>query len=264
MTRKLAALKLKRSPLVFVLAQLRFSQVPSIEEKIGKFQESFLQKGYLRFEEKIQQNISLIPPEFQSTSSRFWIFGNRENTRAIVLSKDFLVLQTTDYDRFEPFIEEMKDILEQLGTLSPPGLVVRIGLRYVDAFKLDEGEKLDDYLQAGLAGYKINKFDPNEILHQSLVHGKTADGEFILRVNQNKAGLSLPGDLAQHPLKPSHTFQMGDSVAIMDFDHFNLSERDFEIGAIISSFWKMHQHVDAMFQDAINPYALKKWGAEPV
>ena len=52
MSRKLPALKLKKSPLVFVLAQVRFSQVPSIEEKIVKLQESFLQKGYLRFEKK--------------------------------------------------------------------------------------------------------------------------------------------------------------------------------------------------------------------
>ena len=158
----------------------------------------------------------------------------------------------------------MKEVLERLGAISPPGLVVRIGLRYVDAFKLGEGEKLEDYLQAGLAGYKPDKFDASEFFHQSLVHGKTSDGDFILRVNQNKDGLSLPGDLAQHPLKPSHTFRSGDRVSILDFDHFNLSERDFEIGAIISSFWAMHEHIDAMFRDAIKPHALKQWGAESV
>jgi uncharacterized protein (TIGR04255 family) len=264
MTRKLAALKLKKSPLVFVLAQVRFTPIPAIEEKIGKFQESFLQNGYLRFEEKIQQNISIITPEFQSNSSKFWIFGNRENTRAIVLSKDFLVLQTTAYDRFEPFVEEMQAVLKQLAVLSPPGLVVRIGLRYVDAFKLGDGEKLDEYLQAGLAGYKNIELQAIEYFHQSLVHGKTTDGEFILRVNQNKSGLSLPGDLAQHPLKPSHTFKMGDAVTILDFDHFNLIERDFDISEIISTFWKMHQHIDAMFKDSIKPYALEQWGAENV
>jgi uncharacterized protein (TIGR04255 family) len=127
---------------------------------------------------------------------------------------------------------------------------------------LDKGESLGDYLQPGLAGFKLERLRAKQQIHGFEVRGETEDGQYIFRVSQNTKGRSLPLDLAQHSLKPIHSFTSGNLITILDFDHFSLRERSFESAVLIEDFWKMHHHLDCAFKDAVTEKAMSKWGAE--
>jgi uncharacterized protein (TIGR04255 family) len=262
MRRQLPALKLRKSPLVFVLAQVKFSPVLSLPDHVQVIQEVLRKGGYPRFEQKLIQDV-VLGPEIKMVPSYNWVFSNRENTQSVVLSNTFMVLQTSAYDRFDPFIQELEKIMVRLNTVLQPDLVERIGLRYIDAFQLDAGETLGDYLQPGLAGFKTEKLRAIKQMHGFEVRGDTEDGQYIFRLSQNTKGQSLPMDLAQHALQAQLQFEVGSLITILDFDHFSLKERDFDSPVLAENFWQMHHHLDCAFKDAITSKALKKWDAEP-
>src|SRR3954452_13785835 len=99
MKRSRPPLKLHKSPLVMVLAQVRISHVAKMGDYMGDVQERLRRSGFPRFEEGRAHEVLLrrgLQPEVREQPR--WAFQNKERSAVIVVMQNAIVLQTNRYD----------------------------------------------------------------------------------------------------------------------------------------------------------------------
>ncbi len=92
MIRSGTTLKLVKTPLVYVIGQVKISAVMSLETFIPAIQEKLRHLGYPRYKRGRVQQVTIGPegPAFESLD-RFE-FQNREGNAGIILAPDFIAL----------------------------------------------------------------------------------------------------------------------------------------------------------------------------
>jgi len=257
MPRSLLKVKLDRSPLALVLVQARFSPRPDLEEKLPAFRKACEALGYPVFKESRVRTMDLgqSGPTLTRDSVR-WDFLDKTQRWNILLSAEFLMLQTTDYDVFEDFLARWKGVLEAADVLGLP-VVERLGLRYVDLVQPAEGEPVSDYLIPPLAGYEP---DPGSALgrrhHMAASVFATPHGQLLVRVSP--AFSATPPDLDNLLLKG--VSQPGPGAVFLDFDHASTEVVDFEPNGIEAATEALHDAPDVLFRKVVTPKAMSVWG----
>jgi len=126
---------LPRSPLTFVVAQVRFERVASIgsEDFIGGFQEAI--RGVYPVMRRDQQAGILVGPDGQiatAESGHLWRFDERPEGWQVTLGPDFVALSTGRYTRRSDFLERLTAVLAVAQRDLRVRFCERIGIRYVD------------------------------------------------------------------------------------------------------------------------------------
>lgn len=129
-----------------VSIEFRYSPLLKIDiDSPAQFQE-IIMRVFPRMEEKIQRNHFLdlnlqvinpdVPISAQSTLStaKIWVFKTTDGKTSTSLTKNSLVISTTDYDCWENFQEKIKISLVALNTCYPEISFTRLGLRYINVF----------------------------------------------------------------------------------------------------------------------------------
>ena len=266
MERLKPALKLKKSPLVYIVAQVSFSAVEAIAKYLPDIQDEF-RKRFPRFTTGETRNIRISPnaPPDISFVPRFE-FQNRERTCGIVLQKDSVAVHVSRYSSFEEFCLLVQTALDTVHKVVTLGLIDRIGLRYVDLIRMGDGETLDCYLQPGLLGLDDRKMKIKNPLRMSTFQGFTDAGRLNLRMSQRLDGGTLPPDIDPTTLIHStNDLKLGEIITLLDIDHFHQfieEQLDFSTDKVLQYLWKLHEHTDLAFRSSITDYGLKVWGAE--
>jgi uncharacterized protein (TIGR04255 family) len=265
MRRTLPALKLGKSPLVFVLTQIRISPVLRMEEYIPRIQERLRHIGYPRFTQSQLQQVVLGPvptvqPEVR-TSTR-WLFIDRDAKAGVVVAPEFVVLETTAYETFDHFMAQLEPVLDVVGEVAEVSLSERLGLRYIDLVLPDSEESgVSRYMQPGLLGLDETELETDETVHRYELRARTGIGELVFRVARSTRGALMPPDITPLDLKLSVTEPVETPHAILDFDHFSEVPREYRPGDLIEVLWELHDHIDRAFRLAVTEYALKQWEA---
>lgn len=257
MPRSLPKVKLDRSPLALVLVQARFSPRTDLETKLPAFRIACEGLGYPVFRATRIRNLDLDSSGSASTrDSVRWDFLDKSQCWNILLSPEFLMLQTTDYDVFEDFLARWKDVLEAAEVLGLP-VVERLGLRYVDLVQPAEGEALSEYLVPSLAGYEP---DPESSLershHMAASVFATSRGQLLVRVSP--ALSATPPDLDNLQLKG--VSQPGPGAVFLDFDHASTEIIDFDPDGIEAATEALHDAPDVLFRKVVTSKAMTIWG----
>lgn len=256
MTRTLPALKLERSPLVFVLAQLRFSAVLQLERFVPEIQERVRHKGFPLFAQ-LQSRGVRIGPKTEFFSNTRYAFMNKDQSAAVILAPDFVVLETNKYDVFERFVGEFENVLSIIGDVAKPAVAERLGLRYVDLMRGDYTKNV----VPGLAGLPLAPLGVKSVQARLEFVGSAPQGNFIIRLHQVE-GRFLPPDLDPIPLRYTDLeVPPGEVVSLLDLDSFDLEQRDFEPRALVTKMWQLHDFTDRAFRSCVTTDALKAWGA---
>ena len=125
---------LPRSPLSFVVAQVRFPMVASIskEDFIGPFQER-IRSTYsdLRREKEMQVLVGPGGVQFEQ-SGEVWRFTDDKGGWEVALAPEFVALATNKYTSRADFTGRLGVLLEALGTWLNPQKVRRLGVRYIN------------------------------------------------------------------------------------------------------------------------------------
>ncbi len=265
MKRSLPPLRLRYSPLVYVIGQVRISPVIAIEKYVPEIQEQLRHKGFPRF---VKGQIQEIRIEIGSTPkvnvSDRYEFQNKEGTSGIVLASDFISLHTNKYEVYEKFEETFRVALAIIHQVVSLSLVERIGLRYVDLIRLGADEKFSDYLQPGLLGLENAKLGVTKSLSRFEFVGVTEVGKLVVRYSQSDNGTFLPADLMPSPLKHDVEVPPGEVVSFLDLDHFSEQSHDFEVSSVLELLGRLHDYLDRTFRSAVTETALQKWGSEAV
>lgn len=134
------------SPLSFVVAQVRFPVVASINDEafIGPFQERIRSTyGDLRRETGTQVLLGPSGAQAQQTGV-VWRFTEDTDGWEVALAPEFLALATHSYTNRADFMGRLGSVLEALDAWLDPRKVRRLGVRYID--RIDE-EHLDGIAQ---------------------------------------------------------------------------------------------------------------------
>jgi uncharacterized protein (TIGR04255 family) len=256
-------LRLKSSPLVYVLAQIVISPILSMQDYIPAIQEKLRHKGYIKYKHVPIQEI-VLAPHVQMTTTDRWFFSDKKEQEAVIISPQFIVFETSSYDVFDTFVESLKEVFTVLQDIIKVSLAERVGLRYVNVIRPTEGQELKDYLQPGLLGISSEKLDATKSLYRFETNSLTLAGQLVLRLYQSDNGSYLPPDISLDNVKPTLKVEQGEIVTILDIDNFSLQQCDFEPDDLVKILWELHNYSDKAFKAAVTPDALKFWGAENI
>lgn len=254
--------KLTFSPLVLVLSQVRFSPILEIEKHITSIQGQLKKKGLPLFEEESSQEVTLIqagsPPEIKAR--RRWIFTDIARHNSVILSQDFLALETSSYDQFPVFRERFESYLNVIAGSLELDAIERVGLRYVDVVRTREGKAARDLIRAELRGLQLEDANQGRFTQfGSMSQAVTDFGKLNVRVIHSDEGISLPPDLAGTKLQIQDLPPKGEAVSILDIDHFSVVTRSFDVRAILEALDALHVITDLAFQRVVTPEAIQLW-----
>jgi uncharacterized protein (TIGR04255 family) len=137
-------------------------------------------------------------------------------------------------------------------------LTERVGLRYVNLVRLQQGEKWTDYLHTGLLGLDPRSVGVNHWLSRSEALGTTEVGKLVIRCSQSEQ--PFPPDLLTNTLHYSMELAKGEIVTTLDFDHFIEAVSDFSVAGAVSTLEHLHESLDLVFATSVTANALREWG----
>lgn len=263
MNRTLPPLKLSKSPLVLVLCQVRFAPIMAMREYFPRIQDKLRLNGYPLAKNAIIQEAVFTPAGAASVKRERWQVQNKEASRSVVVTENFVVFQTTAYSVFEDFVRELNLAVEILASEVNQLLIERVGLRYVDLVRSRGEESWADFVQPGLQGLKSETFldGTQSQLYQSVAN--TSAGTMIVRLFQNREGQVLPPDLGEaDDLKPrlEPAIAPNELLTILDLDHFSTHQMEYEKGWVERQAWQLHESLDRVFRKSlVTPKALEAW-----
>ena len=261
MPRAKPPLQLPRSPLILVLAQVKISPVMAIEDRIPELQEVFRKRGYPRLSHrKIESSFhgpdgQVAPAETQHQ----WEFINKAGTTSILVDKNGLTYQISEYTVFENLITDMRVALELFTKHVEPDLVQRIGLRYVDLVVPMEGKEISSYFSEGLRGFRIVETDDREAFFFESVCRTGANSKFIHRYVEAARGFGFPPDLLPISLNLRRDPMLTSTFGLLDLDHHVQVNDDFSIESVISQFEFLHDYQSRAFEASVTPEAIAEW-----
>lgn len=260
MKRTNPAILLRRSPLVYVLAQIRFSAIVKIEKFIPDIQETLRHKGFPKFGQGHVSELTFEPnSDPKLTKIDRWEFQNRDGSLGFLLTPGFLVIHTSKYSTFEEFESNIRTGLNVLNDIAMPSLVERVGLRYVDLIQPRPEEGFEVYLKSGLLGLEEKEFGSRNSFHRYEFSGQTDLGRLVIRWSQNADSVYLPPDLSPSTLIHNVNITRGSVVGLLDLDHFTVTTSDFDPESIITNLQSLHDNLDRAFRAAVTPKALEIW-----
>lgn len=256
-----AKLKLANSPLSLVLCQVRFSPLLAMADYIPKVQDQLRLRGYPVNASTPVRELQLGPGGATARDRVHWEFMAKDRRSSVVVTEGFVVLQTTAYDDFETFIDQLKMVVSTLNTVVGGLLVQRIGLRYVDAIIPAKDETWRRYVQPCLHGFESELFREDGVLRLHQTVAKTGVGTMLVRLHQNRDGRVLPPDLGTGALlAPSGRAEPGELITLLDIDHFHECDTGYDQSSFEAVAWKLKEGSYQVFADnVVTEHALRVW-----
>jgi uncharacterized protein (TIGR04255 family) len=251
---------LSNSPLIAVVAQLRFPPVTSIANEgfIGRFQEA-LRSDYPVLRPEREVGMVLTPSGIGAggDSGQVWRFSDKVDTWRVSLAPSYVALDTTAYLDRPDFVARLRAVLEALASAIGPATFDRFGLRYADRVELREPEgadALDVLVRPEVRGIATTPLGP----HGELVHS-VADSEFRVAdaVLHGRWGVVA----ANARLDRFH----GDPVAcpswLLDLDMYAEGPTDFDVEGVVALAGTFADRIYRFFRWAVEPELLRRCGA---
>ena len=252
-------LKLDRSPLIFVLAEVKFAPILNLAQTISALQDGLRRSGFPGFSEGQVHQIQIghdTAPTFR-TSSR-WVFSSKDETKNVTLTTDTISVHTTAYDDFETFLDDFKGVFAALQELAAPDYADRVGLRYVDAI-LDVDNNPTDFFNEVMLSFTAEELGVQSLLSSQQIVAKTERGHLLIRMNQIQDAPLLPLDLNSPELASLAVVRPG-IHAILDIDSSDENRSAFSFAEIEERLWAIHRPASSAFWKSVTPAAIAQWG----
>lgn len=259
--RKKPALKLHKSPLILVLAQVRFAPVLLIKEYIPAIQDELRRQKYSDYRAEQIQQVRFTGAEVKAEQTNRWVFASRDRREAVIIAPDFVVCETSNYDVFETFLDKFQPVLALLRETISPDFAGQVGLRYVDLIRPSQGKAASDYLCESLRGLSKDRLKATSALQQFIVQAQTGHGELTIRSFDSSGESILPPDLASAHIELSLNVDTNELCRILDIDHISRVQSDFDPSMLVDRLWDLHGPSEDAFLAATTSEAIESWKA---
>lgn len=260
-SRKHPPLKLTDSPLIFVLAQVRFPQLLSIKERIPAFQDTLRKLGYLKLNQREVTQVKRDPQNniVAKESYNQWEFIDKEGTHSVLVDPRFINVNTSKYEVFEDFVVRIERVFEVMASCIEPGLIEHLGLRFVDLIVPSKGRSMADYVDQNLRGFQVDPDEDRQAFYMETVTRTGEDKRFIHRYTETQKGLGFPPDLIPSGLKLLKNPRIETTFGLLDMDHMLTRELDVEPEGMVDAFWDLHRHHEDAFRRSVTDSAIEEW-----
>jgi len=152
---------LKHAPLVLALCQVRFTSMLSVNDpaSLAAFQRAIQHRypiGIPVQEVEVLFGIGPNSPGIRQEQRRSpqLQFTDQNDNWKVVLSPDFLTLETRNYEHFDDFLARLQESLDALVECIHPTIVTRLGLRYINEIRSRDLHKINwrDIIRQDLLG----------------------------------------------------------------------------------------------------------------
>ena len=247
---------LSRSPLTFVVVQVRFPLVVSIAEEgfIGPFQEMIRGSyGDLRREDEAQ--VLFGPDGVQQVKGGVvWRFSDRVDGWEVALAPDFVALATDHYTDRDDLLARLRQLVDALHKWLRPPTIRRLGVRYIDrVHEQVHLQRLSELLRPQVLG-PYNVARPEDVVLNNVLTDcdyQFADGS-ALRARWGFLGPRTTFDPA------IATVDTPSWVLDLDASH---GERDFDPAAISDQAKLFTDRIYRYFRWAVTDEFLSTYGA---
>lgn len=257
--------KLSNQPLVFVLAEFRFSPILDIEKYIPKIQDALRTKlPILRKTET--QEITVLPGGINLNTQANWEFISKNSHTAASINQNRLLFMTSEYDRFDGFEKNCDSLLQTIIQVVNPSLFLRLGLRYSDTiFDLEGKGSVEDFVQPRL--YKNDDLSlSGELLRQTNeTLWRTTEGAIFVRSIYGKDKILVWPDAENLPIVMQKTSEKSIKRLLLDIDHVWDSQeeesepQDFDKNVILTKLSNMHKISRQAFWNVTTEKAKEAW-----
>ena len=247
---------LKHAPLARVIAQVRFPEILSIEQRdfVAPFQEA-LRAAYPILRQEHTQGVLVGQGAVATVRPQIaWRFSDTDGHFRVSLTTEFLALETTQYASRSDFFGRLRSVAEALDEHIGPGQVDRLGVRYIDRIT---GDAVDDIAALvrpevrGIAG-TIAGTRATHALSESMFD--LVDARVLARWGRLPAGATV--DPAA--IEPA-TVQSW----ILDLDMFSVSPMPFAIERLVAEAQRYAERIYTIFRWAVTDEFLRRYGGTP-
>lgn len=249
---------LENSPLTFVVAQIRFPLVASINDEkfIGPFQER-IRSVYSDLRREVETQVVVGPDGAADAvgGGAVWRFTGEPHGWEVALAPEFLALATRNYTNRADFLARLGMLAGALGEWLQLRKTRRVGVRYIDRVRQEHLERIGSLVRPEVLG-PITAPRPSTVaLHHTLT-----DCEY--RFSDDTAlrarwGFLEPRTTFDPAIEPVETASW---VLDLDASH---GERSFDPAAIRDQVQLFSDRVYRYFRWAVSDEFLTVFGAEP-
>lgn len=247
---------LKAPPLVRVIAQLRFPEVLSVEQRtfVAPFQEA-IRTTYPVLRQEHAQDILLGPTGItQARPQVAWRFSDSEGHWRVSLTPEFLALETTRYTSRSDFFGRLKSVTEALRVHVQPSQLDRVGVRYIDRITGDAVDDIARLVRAEVRGIT------GTIAAKHAMHA-ISESLFVLEGAQILARWGcLPKGMTVDPaaIEPA-----SEKSWILDLDMFSAAPMPFVVDDVDAMARSFAERIYTIFRWAVTEEFLVRCGGEP-
>lgn len=251
-----AEIPLTNAPLVRVIAQLRFPEVLSVEQRdfVAPFQEA-IRGRYPVLRQDQTQGIRLRPGDIvPGKPTVAWRFNDTSGHWRVTLTSEFLALETTNYTSRSDFFDRVKYLAEALEEHVGPGQLDRLGVRYIDRIT---GEAVDDIARLvrpevrGIMG-TIAATRARHAISEVMFELPTA------RVLARWGG--LPPDQTVDPAAIEPASQRS---WILDLDMSSAAPMPFSVERVVAEARQYAERIYTIFRWVVTEEFLARYGGQP-
>jgi uncharacterized protein (TIGR04255 family) len=226
-----------KSPLALVAFQIRFEHLGAAPEEQFRSLRDALAEDYPLVQQ--MQGLSLqlgppgpAPPVIQSG----WRFASLAQDWTVAVLPDSASIETTSYNDWEDFDRRLRHVLSALHAVLAPRVEVRLGLRYVNQFMLDDVTE-----PAGWAKYLRPELVA--LTATDLFAPSTFNAQQVLQLDAGNAVLTVrhgvPGGLGEWALNPFY---------LLDIDCFREGQRGLDTEDLLAEADRFNTMITSLFQ----------------
>ncbi len=251
-----AEVPLKAAPLVRVIAQLRFPEILSMEQRdfVAPFQEA-IRSRYPVLRQEQTQDLLLGPAVLVPARPQIaWRFGDTDGHWRVSLTPKFLALETTKYDNRSDFLSRLKEVALALDEHIDPAQVDRLGVRYIDRLTgaaVDDIAKLVRPEVRGITGTIAAKHALHA-LSESMFELK--DARILARW-----GVLPPGATVD----PAAMEPATEKSWLLDLDMFSAAPMPFAVNEVVERARRYAERIYTIFRWAVTDELLVRYGGTP-
>jgi uncharacterized protein (TIGR04255 family) len=261
-------LKLSKQPVTYVLAQVKFSNIEEIGNSVPRLQEE-IRHLFPHFQEINTQLIQVsLGQQANLVTGIQWHFIDKAKETGIILDKQSLTIHTSNHQQFQILLDSFENVIEKFHKILNFSLATRLGLRYINIIKIKE---YIDQIDTRLQGFLLEggEFEASNFLTTAETIQRSKAGTMKISATRiankkfipNIQNIFVPPDLVNNAnlLSFKHHSEPEQEFLVLDMDHFNAEQSDFNVKTISSHLQTLQEIIYKAFRQAVGEKNLNNW-----
>lgn len=264
---------LSKPPVFHTLVQINIKEIPDFKDVIDLIHKEFYKSGFIDKKseeiEELEFTVHVAQPKVKKMTS--WHFINFEQDAGFVVNPNFIVFHTTNYLGFEKFKEALLLGMGIFNKHLEMIVIERIGLRFLNAVIIQDGEQVDNYLVKDLLsvqdklGLDEECFKIQHAMNEKILINENSNETCVSRIVSAKLANSnplLPQELVpliQHLKLKKELNNITGLMTLIDLDTSKVGIRvkSTEIAEWNTYFVRLHDNLSNVFKSIVNVEAFR-------